>query len=64
MTERLVPVVLICFGVSCVVAAIAIIAGYPWAIGAFGVLALVAGVLLYDPNPMVPKTYPNNRGVR
>jgi hypothetical protein len=64
MTARLLPLVLILLGVAGVVAAVGLLAGYAWAIGVVGALALIAGVLLYDPNPPKPRTYPNNRGVR
>lgn len=61
---RIVPSALILLGAAGVVAAVWLLAGYPWAIGVMGTLALAAGVLLYDPKPPTPKTWPNNRGVR
>lgn len=61
VNARVVSVSLILLGVSCVVAAVALLAGYAWAIGVVGALALIAGGLLFDPNP--PKA-PNNRGIR
>jgi membrane-bound ClpP family serine protease len=64
MTSRYISVLLILLGVACVVAAVWMLAGYAWAIGVVGVMAVVAGVLLYDPNPSKPKVWPNNRGVR
>jgi membrane-bound ClpP family serine protease len=57
-------VLLILLGATCVVAAVVLLAGYPWAIGVVGALAVIAGVLLYDPNPPKAPVYPNNRGVR
>lgn len=64
MTVRMVPVLLILLGAACVVAAVWILAGYAWAVGVVGVLAIIAGVLLFDPDPPKPPVYPNNRGVR
>jgi membrane-bound ClpP family serine protease len=59
----MVPVSLILLGVACVVAAVVLLAGYPWAIGVVGALAIVIGVLLYDPHPPKARVYPNSRGV-
>lgn len=64
MTKQLTAVLLVLLGVTCVVAAVGLLAGYAWSIGVAGALALLAGVLLYDPNPPKAPMYPNNRGVR
>lgn len=59
-----IPVALILLGAAGVLAAVWLLAGYPWAIGVLGTLALSAGVLLYDPRPPTPPVYPNNRGIQ
>lgn len=63
-STQLMAVVLLVSGLAGVVAAICLLAGYAWAIGVAGALALIAGALLFDPNPPKPPVYPNNRGVR
>ena len=64
MSSQKTSVFLILLGVACVVAAVWILAGYAWAVGVIGALALIAGVLLFDPNPPKAPIYPNNRGVQ
>jgi membrane-bound ClpP family serine protease len=64
MRPNMVAASLILLGAACVVTAVVLLAGYPWAIGVVGALAIVIGVLLYDPHPTKPPVYPNNRGVR
>jgi hypothetical protein len=58
-----VPVLLILLGITGVVTAVGLLAGYPWAIGVLGALALIAGVLLYDPMPNMQR-YQTKRGTR
>lgn len=62
-TAQVVPVLLILLGITGVVTAVALLAGYPWAIGVLGALALIAGVLLYDPTPNMPRDQ-TKRGTR
>ena len=49
--SRSAPVLLILLGASCVIACVWLLCGYAWAIGVLGALALIAGVLLFDPSP-------------
>lgn len=60
---RTVPVLLILLGVAGVVTSVALLTSYPWAIGVLGALALIAGVLLYDPTPESP-LYQTKRGTK
>lgn len=64
MKQQTVSVLLILLGVVGVLCALWLLAGYPWAIGVAGALALIAGGLLFDPSPPKPHAWPNNRGVR